>query len=56
MKEVLIYGALIAAVLGVSTTMIGQLQNTMNTQSETVNAAITTGVTDLLSTAQGTGN
>jgi hypothetical protein len=53
MKEVLIYGALIAAVLGVSTTMIGQLQNTMNTQSQTVNTAIETGVTSLVNQAQG---
>lgn len=59
MKEVLIYGALVAAVLGTSVTVIQNLTGQMETSSGQITTAVGQGVTDILdATANqtGTGN
>ena len=48
MKEVLIYGALIAAVLGASVPLINNLNATTSQQGQQINTAIGTQTTNLL--------
>lgn len=49
MKDILIYGALVAAVLGVSSTLLTNLRGTLNNQGTAVNTAIGTQAGDLVS-------
>jgi Flp pilus assembly pilin Flp len=53
MKEVLIYGALVAAVLGVSSTLITNMQSKFQTSSEAINTNINTAVDELVTASGG---
>lgn len=53
MKEILIYGALVASVLAASVPMIRNFVNTTNAQNQAINQQITTQTT-ALTTAIGT--
>ena len=56
MKEILIYGALVAAVLGVSAPMVQNLTANMTTQANQMNTAVQTSVDNLVAaTAQAAG-
>ena len=48
MKEVLIYGALVAAVIGASVPVIQGLTNTMTNQAGQINQAVDTQITGLI--------
>ncbi len=49
MKDVLIYGALVAAMVGASVPVIQNLQATVNTQGTTINSEINTELAKLVS-------
>ena len=48
MKEVLIYGALVAAILGVSTTLMTQMRNDFQQASGTIQTNVTNAVQDVV--------
>jgi hypothetical protein len=56
MKEVLIYGALVAAVLGVSTTLIQNMDGQFRNASNTIQTGINTSITDLTNVVTGGGS
>ena len=47
MKEVLIYGALVATVMAVSSGLIGQFKETVNDQSGQINTNLNEAIADL---------
>ena len=53
MKEVLIYGALVAAVLGVSTTLISNLTEGLDTKATQVNTKINERIDALMQIGEG---
>ena len=54
MKEILIYGALVAAVLGVSAPMIQNMTANMQGQADQMNTAISDNVTALVNASKTT--
>lgn len=49
MKEVLIYGALVAAVVGASVPIIQNFNSTVSSQATNINSALSTQMTNLVS-------
>ncbi len=52
MKEVLIYGALVAAVIGATVPIITGMTNNINTQGNAINTKVNTQLTQLANSVQ----
>lgn len=53
MKEVLIYGALVAAILGASVPVITNMANNATTAANAINSSVDQRMAELLTTVQG---